>query len=126
MSNEGSYRRDGFHRHRRRRHHPKPEAECPLCPVCRKPVRELRSAIAHRETQEPAHFDCILRVLREENSLAENEKICYLGNGSFGIVQFRSPAGSPVRFFVRKRIQYEKTDPAPEWRKRSAQANPPR
>jgi hypothetical protein len=76
-------------------------------------VRELASAIAHRETGGPAHFDCILKVLREEHSPAENEKICYLGNGSFGVVQFRGP----MRFFVRKRVQYEQTDPPPEWRK---------
>jgi hypothetical protein len=73
----------------------------------------LSSAIAHRETGGPAHFDCILKVLRDEHRPAENEKICYLGNGSFGVVQFRGP----LRFFVRKRVQYEKTDPPPEWRK---------
>jgi hypothetical protein len=126
MSNGGMNRRDGFFHHRRRRHHTKPEAEFPLCPICQKPVRELRSAIAHRETQGPSHFDCILRILREENSLSESEKICYLGNGSFGIVQFRNLPGSTPRFFVRKRIQYEKTDPIPDWRKQSAQGTPPR
>jgi hypothetical protein len=81
--------------------------------VCQRPVRELASAIAHRETGGPAHFDCVLKVLRDEHRPAENEKICYLVNGSFGVVQFRGP----LRFFVRKRVQYEKTDPPPEWRK---------
>jgi hypothetical protein len=76
-------------------------------------VRELASAIAHRETGGPAHFDCILKILREEHRPAENEKICYLGNGSFGVVQFRGP----MRFFVRKRVQYEKSESPPEWRK---------
>ena len=126
MSNGDPNRRAGFYHHRRRRHHPRPEVEYPLCPICQKPVRELASAIAHQETQAPTHFDCILRILREENSLSENEKICYLGNGSFGIVQFRNLPGSPARFFVRKRIQYEKTDPMPDWRKQNWRAVPPR
>jgi hypothetical protein len=111
------HRRSYFH-HRHRRSENRGEAEHPLCPLCQKPVRELASAIAHRETGSPAHFDCILRLLREENTPGENEKICYLGNGSFGVVQFRG--GSPLRFFVRKRIQYEKTDPPPEWRRQSS------
>ena len=55
----------------------------------------------------------ILKVLREEHNPGENERICYLGNGSFGVVQF----GGPMRFFVRKRVQYEKTDAPPQWRR---------
>jgi hypothetical protein len=87
-----------------------------MCPVCEKAVRDLSSAITHRDTGNPAHFDCILKILREENSLSESEKICYLGKGSFGIVQFRSN-GSPLRFLIRKRIQYEDLDMIPDWRK---------
>ena len=113
------HRRSYFH-HRHRRPESKDnqaEVQYPLCPLCQKPVRELASAIAHRETGAPVHFDCVLKALREEHNPGENEKICYLGNGSFGVVQFRG--GSPMRFFVRKRIQYEKTDSLPEWRRQS-------
>jgi hypothetical protein len=112
MPGSGPHRRGGYYHHRRRAPE-RPDVAYPLCPVCQRPVRELASAIAHRETGGPAHFDCILKILREENQPAENEKICYLGNGSFGVVQFRGP----MRFFVRKRVQYEKNDPPPEWRK---------
>ena len=106
------HRRGGYYHHRRRPQE-RTDASLPLCPVCQRPVRELASAIAHRETGEPAHFDCILKLLREEHNPGENEKICYLGNGSFGVVQFRGP----MRFFVRKRVQYEKTDAPPQWRR---------
>jgi hypothetical protein len=114
MAGGGTHRRGGYYHHHRR---PESTPEAPLapCPVCQKPVRELSSAIAHRETGSPAHFDCILKVLRDEHQPADNENICYLGNGSFGVVQFRG--GLPLGFFVRKRIQYEKTDAAPEWRR---------
>jgi len=117
MANPGLPRRGGYFHHRRRRQEVRSDQPAPLCPLCQKPVRELTSAIAHRETGEPAHFDCVLKVLREEHNPGENEKICYLGNGSFGIVQFRSVSGSSLRFFVRKRLQYEKTDTTPDWRR---------
>jgi hypothetical protein len=112
MAGAGIHRRQGYYHHSRRPQE-RPEVSYPLCPVCQKPVRELSSAIAHRETGGPAHFDCILKILRDEHHPGENEKICYLGNGSFGVVQFRPP----LRFFVRKRVQYEQTDAVPEWRR---------
>jgi hypothetical protein len=104
-------------RHRRDRH--KPQVDFPECPLCQKAVRDLTSAINHRESDRPAHFDCILKVLRSDNAVAQHEKICYLGKGSFGIVQFRQHSGRSS-FFIRKRIQYEETEPIPEWRQQSA------
>jgi hypothetical protein len=115
----------GGRRHRRRRRPNRPEIDFPMCPVCQKAVRELSSAISHQETGQPAHFDCILKVLREKNSVTENEKICYLGKGSFGIVQFRHGSG-PMKFLIRKRIQYEQAEPFPSWRKVSAPHSAPR
>jgi hypothetical protein len=114
VSDPGTRRSRG--RHRRRRPYPKPTTEFSTCPVCEKAVRELASAISHRDTGEPAHFDCILKLLAEQHTLSENEKICYLGKGSFGIVQFRASA-SPMRFLIRQRIQYEDLEAVPDWRK---------
>jgi hypothetical protein len=82
-------------------------------------VRDLSSAITHKESGDPAHFDCILKTLRGVLVVQQNEKICYLGKGSFGIVQFRQNSG-PMRFLIRKRIQYEDTEQVPEWRQKPA------
>ena len=87
---------------------------------CHEKMRDIHSAIAHKETGTPAHFDCILKILCENNELYSNEKICYLGKGSFGIIQFRN-TNSPLCFFIRQRIQYEPTDPVPYWRKKYPQ-----
>lgn len=118
----------GRPRHRRR-HKPRkataPAADLPVCPVCQKAIRELHAAITHRESGQPAHFDCILQVLREGNELQANEKICYLGKGAFGIVQFRQSAG-PARFLIRKRIQYEQSEGFPEWRRSTVRSQPAR
>ena len=115
MSHHGKSRS----RHRRDRRQNKPQIEFPLCPVCQKAVRDLTSAITHKESGQPAHFDCILKALRSDNAVQQHEKICYLGKGSFGIVQFREHSGRPS-FFIRKRIQYEETEPIPEWRQKPA------
>jgi len=54
--------------------------------------------------------------LRDAYNVPQNEKVCYLGKGCFGIVQFR-PNSSPLRFIIRQRIQYEENDAVPQWRK---------
>lgn len=88
----------------------------PDCPICRQPVRELPSALTHKETGQPAHFDCIMKELRDSNELAPQERICYLGGGCFGILEFRQPGG-PGKFVIRKRIQYEEKEAVQEWKK---------
>lgn len=88
----------------------------PDCPVCGKQVRELASALTHRASGKPAHFDCVVRELRESNEIAPQEKICYLGGGSFGILEFRASGGA-ARFVIKKRIQYEEKEAPQEWKK---------
>ena len=88
----------------------------PDCPVCGKQVRELASALTHRVSRQPAHFDCVVRELRESNEVAPQEKICYLGGGTFGILEFQPSSGSP-RFVIKKRIPYEEKETPQEWKK---------
>ncbi len=88
----------------------------PDCPICGKPVRELASALTHRASRQPAHFDCIVRELRDSTEIAPQEKLCYLGAGSFGILEFRPPGG-PSKFVIKKRIQYEEKEFPQEWKK---------
>lgn len=89
-----------------------PELECP---ICHKNIRYLASAICIDADKTPAHFDCVLARLQQENELMEKERICYLGNGSFGIV--KQVEGNTQKFFIRKRIQFEEPETHPEWRK---------
>jgi hypothetical protein len=99
-------RENRWRRGSRKRPPTKPPASFARCPVCQRPVRDRHTAITYRETKIPAHFHCVIRELQQKEDLGTNEKICYLGQGSFGIVSFRSSA-SPVRFIIKKRIQYE-------------------
>jgi hypothetical protein len=125
-------RRNRFRRRRRRDFSRRPREEkrdAPPCPLCERPINELSNAINHTETGKPAHFDCIMKQIEAlEGGLASNEKICYLGKGSFGILRFQKMAGN-IPFIIRKRIQYEILEETPEWRKSldkySARSKPP-
>lgn len=99
-----------------RQRQPQPPRICPDCPICSRPVRELPSALTHRPTGQPAHFECILKELRDAQELSPQERLCYLGGGTFGILEFRQ-AGGATKFTIRKRIQYEEKDSPSEWKK---------
>jgi hypothetical protein len=126
---QGQERNDRRNRFRRRhRGFPRRQREerkdGPPCPICERPIQELSNAINHSETERPAHFDCIMKKIEEtEGGLGANEKICYLGKGSFGILRFQKMGGN-IPFIIRKRIQYENIDETPEWRKNLDRYNP--
>ncbi len=77
-----------------------------ICPICDKPINIMVTAIVHRETNKKAHFDCIIKELKKSYHLKSNEGICYLGGGSFGIIE-TVKGERKKRFVVKKRIQYE-------------------
>jgi len=81
----------------------------PQCPLCHKPVRDVKTSVRHNVTNAPAHFDCIIAEIAKTEPLGPDEKLCYLGRGSFGILSFRD-ASRPLRFLIRKRIQYESAE----------------
>lgn len=84
------------------------DVERPLCPICNEPIYIIEESIRHNATGEPAHFECILSEIRDNNisDMEDEDKIVYLGSGTFGIIQERQN-GKNTRFFVRKRINYE-------------------
>lgn len=98
-----------------------PEWEEP-CPLCGEPILEISSAVTDRLTGQPAHFDCVMKKISDEEDIQENEKLCYLGNGSFGIVEKRS--SGPTKFSIRKKIQYENKDSAVLWRRGFIKTDP--
>lgn len=93
-----------------------PKNEIPQCPYCGQNVRDILTAIALKEGEAPAHFDCVLKKLAADETLRPKEKICYLGNGSFGIVWFKNPSDTK-NFTIRKRIQVEPEKLEIPWRK---------
>lgn len=115
----GSSRRGNRRQGNRDRREKKPSVADSVqltCVQCGKPIRHPQMAMASPETGEPLHFDCVIQSIAEAENLGAREKICYLGQGTFGIIKFKS--GSSSRdFVIRKRIPFEKRDVVVEWRK---------
>lgn len=84
------------------------------CPLCLKPVDDLIHALAHPDTEEPAHFECVLCSIRDAEHLEPGEQICYVGGGVFGILCVRHKRHSAR---IRKRIPYESESVVPDWRR---------
>ena len=80
----------------------------PLCPICNEPIYIIEEAIRHNSSGEYAHFECIVNEIKTENidDIEKDEKIVYLGAGTFGIIQEKQ-GGKNTKFSVKKRINYE-------------------
>jgi len=85
----------------------------PRCPLCSESVEDLVHALVHPDTEAPAHFECVLRSIREGEELESGEQICYVGGGVFAIM--RSGRGRRSAR-IRKRIPYESEAAPPPWR----------
>ena len=105
----------------------------PDCVFCGKPIRDISSAMADRNTGSPVHFDCVVSRISANEILEKGDIITYIGGGRFGIVNFPglkiSPAAaSPAAvkpaedkaeynsFKIKKIIEWESNDKRAEWR----------
>lgn len=87
----------------------------PTCPRCGEIIEDLASAMSDRQSGEPAHFDCVLKSLEEQEHLGADEKIVYIGGGRFGVVFFENPS-DPRRFQIRRILQWEEKEKRSSWR----------
>jgi hypothetical protein len=109
-------KRDGKRNKRYRNNRRYQKKDFPICQYCGNSVKDINTAIASEDGEAPVHFDCVIKQLEERETLEKDEKICYLGRGSFGIIKTRN--GNSMKFFVRKRIQYEKEEKKFDWRRK--------
>lgn len=84
-----------------------------VCPKCGQPVDDLTSAIPDKTTGEPMHFDCALDILSQSETLANGEKIVYIGQGRFGVVAFER---DQKHFSIKKIIDWESKEQHAPWR----------
>jgi hypothetical protein len=119
---------------------PLPVSECHWCG---KPIRDISSAIADKDTGGPVHFDCVAARISFGEKLEKGDSVAYIGAGRFGIVSFGSAGTSPRYspdgpsqdpgksenlsevqdnslatrgFVIKKIIEWENKDKRAEWR----------
>ena len=64
------------------------------CPWCGKPIRDMFSAIADKDTGYPVHFDCVTARIAFAERLEKGDIVAYIGGGRFAIVSFDSTGSS--------------------------------
>jgi hypothetical protein len=78
-----------------------------ICPICEKEIYHPLYAIKDKESEKNAHFECIQKRLLEKEgvNLENNEKLYYLGGGSFGVVLEKRYRGK-LKIIIKNRFQY--------------------
>lgn len=81
-----------------------------ICPSCSKEIKEPLTSLLEKESMKNAHFECILSQIAKIYQLNGREKIYYIGNGAFGIIEEKR-FKNKIKINIRERIQYiEKLD----------------
>ncbi len=94
-----------FRKNRPRRKPQKPSVVID-CAICGKPIDSITQAIGGPGTADVSHFDCILKQVEEQEHLVSGQKVTYIGNGTFAIVQYEKK-NFTGKFSILKRIQIE-------------------
>lgn len=92
----------------------RPERPQPPCAVCGEPIKDITSALARPSDGEAVHFDCALRVVSEELKPGEGEKVIYLGNGSFAVVDEKDYLQRKLK--IERRVDWENLEEKSSWR----------
>jgi hypothetical protein len=88
----------------------------PDCPWCGKKITDITTSISDKDTGLPVHFDCVLARIAEAEKLEENDNVCYIGGGRFGIVHYNNPPETKG-FTIKKIFEWEAKDAVSEWRR---------
>jgi len=88
----------------------------PDCPWCGKQIKDITTAISDKETGRPVHFDCVLAKIAESEKLEQNDSVCYIGGGRFGIIHYTNPLDTR-EFVIKKIFEWEPKDIESEWRR---------
>jgi hypothetical protein len=88
----------------------------PDCPWCGKPINDITAAIMDKDSGAPVHFDCVLGRVSESASLENNDSVCYIGGGRFGIVHYNNPPDTKD-FTIKKIFEWEEKDSPNDWRR---------
>ena len=87
----------------------------PDCPWCKKQIADITTAITDKDTGLPVHFDCVLESISGSEKLDNNDTVCYIGGGRFGIVHYNNPPDTR-NFTIKKIFEWEMKDQIIEWR----------
>ena len=91
----------------------------PLCDHCKQPIIDMATALTDRKSGLPIHFDCALEQLGEDEKLESGDRLTYIGQGRFGIVNFPN-VHDMKHFSIKKIIEWEDKEKKASWRNEMA------
>jgi len=94
---------------------PAPVLPTPVCPKCGEAIQDVTSALTDRDSGTPIHFDCALKFLQGAENVGEKEKIVYIGQGRFAVMEFENPTDTK-KFRILRTIEWESRENRAEWR----------
>ena len=86
-----------------------------ICPKCGQPITDLTNALADKTTGQPVHFDCVLEELKKTETIGQNERLTYIGQGRFAILHVDNPR-EMKQFTIVKIIDWESHEKKYDWR----------
>lgn len=86
-----------------------------LCSKCGNPILDISSAMADKSTGNPVHFECVLKEIESKETLGENEKVAYIGQGRFGVLSYEN-IRDQKHFTIKKIIEWEEREQKASWR----------
>lgn len=86
-----------------------------VCPKCGKLITDIASAMTDKVSGKPIHFECVMEQVSSGESVGQNEKIAYIGQGRFAVL-FYENIRDQRHFHIKKIIEWEGRDSKPEWR----------
>ena len=61
-----------------------------ICPKCNERITDMASAICDKASGQPMHFECVMKMLESSETLGQNEKIAYIGQGRFAVLYYEN------------------------------------
>ena len=85
------------------------KGNAPVCEICGQPINDIASALSNKDSENPVHFDCVLNKLTQVEKTRQNEKISYIGQGRFAVLDFEN-FNDGRHFKIKKVIEWEKKE----------------
>lgn len=86
-----------------------------ICPKCNERITDMASAICDKASGQPMHFECVMKMLESSETVGQNEKIAYIGQGRFAILYYENMRDQR-HFQIKKTIEFEDRDKRAAWR----------
>ena len=80
----------------------------PVCTICKKEIEFINQALHSRDNNGYVHFDCALKIIRNEYNIPFSNRISYLGKGKFGVIEAqKGQKGKINSFTITQTIEWE-------------------